>query len=232
MQHILSTLNGVWTPTPMGLHTSAAGLISRRAPCAMRYNRNLNLKVFVSAPPLGWFGLVQGSGWLLAPPARSWLLLNSTAPTERFRRGQTSFFRHRSFFRLVRGPRRCFFCRFLCGSKHSRTVQASSSLFSCLFLASLGLTEPAKNEKKNRKFGRAKTALIERFRGVKRFFGTGPFFRLVRAPRRWSFVSFFNGSKFFRVVWASSSLFSRFFAHLQASPGKPKTPLIGGWGVE
>ena len=53
-------------------------------------------------------------GFLSAPPARSWLLLKSTAPIERFR-AVTPFSAQVPFFRLVRAPRRwsflwCFRC--------------------------------------------------------------------------------------------------------------------------
>ena len=82
-----------------------------------------------------------------------------------------------------------------------------------------------KHEKKNCKICWAKTALLERFRGVKPRFRYKSLFRLVHGPRRWCFLSFSCGSKHYRTVRASSSLFSRLFWAALGLPGPPWTSL-------
>ena len=99
------------------------------------------------------------------------------------------YFRLRSVFRLVRGAHRGYFL---------------------VLWAFLGLSY--KKRKKTVKFVGQKTALIERFRrGQTPFSAQETVFRLVRALRRWSFLSFFCCPKHFQVVWASSSLLSGLF---------------------
>ena len=90
-------------------------------------------------------------------------------------------------------------------------MRVSSSLFFRLFRPPLGHSRPTKNNQKNCKMGRAKTALIERFEGVKLHFRHRSLFRLVRALRLCFFFSLFHCPKHFLVVPASSSLFSRLF---------------------
>ena len=125
----------------------------------------------------GFLGLLLGSLGRAETCKKKWLKIcrAKTAQNGRFR-GVKPRFRHKSFFRLIREPRRWTFSLFVCGPKHFRVVRASSSLF-C-------------------KVCRSKMALIERFRGIKPCFRHRSLFRLVREPRQWSFLSFF----FFAVL--------------------------------
>ena len=132
-------------------------------------------------------------------------------------RGQTPFSAQVVFLRLVRQPRRCFFfLSFFCGSMHSLTVRASSSLFSRLFWTSLGRSKTRKN---SRKFCRSKTALIERFRLANSFFGTGPFLGLTAG----FVVGLFCRFSTVVIIFGSSGPHRCYFPAFQAFSG----PLLG-----